>query len=481
MAKTVKEQALSAFFWNFLDKGGQQIFQFVFTFMLLRLLVPQEFGLIAILSLFIAVANIMQESGFTSAVIRKKETDETDYSSVFYFNISVSLIFYVLFYFSAPYIAKFYDAPILKDLSRFLFLGFVFNSFGIVQNIHLVRKMDFKTNARSTLSAVVFSGVIAVVMAYRGFGVWSLATQQVLYTFLRTLFLWISVKWYPKKAFDFQRIKSMTGYSSKLLANGLFNQISNNLYSMVIGKKFNLTDTGYYSQANKLNFIPQSVIATTLQGVVFPLLNKFHDDLIYKKHIFRKILRIVSFLCFPIATFIIAAAEPIVYVVLKGGEWVGVIPIMRILAIGSSVIPMSYLLSALLQSVGKSGLLLSVEFVRNLLSLVVIIFTVHFGMQGVVIGASSVMIVSFLFSYYVAGKTINYNLYELLKDVLPYVFIASISFLPTFFFRLLIDNMLLLLLLQGVCGLVVYIVILKLLGSKIIDEAMTTLRKKKTH
>jgi len=146
MAKTVKEQALSAFFWNFMDKGGQQIFQFVFTFALLRLLVPEEFGLIAILSLFMAVANIMQESGFSSAIIRKKETDETDYASVFYFNIVVSVLFYILFYISAPYIAKFYDAPILKDLSRFLFLGFVFNSFAIVQYIHLMRRLDFKTN-----------------------------------------------------------------------------------------------------------------------------------------------------------------------------------------------------------------------------------------------------------------------------------------------------------------------------------------------
>lgn len=479
MSKTLKEQTLTALFWNFMEKGGQQIFQFVFTFALLRLLTPKEFGLIAVLTVFMSVANIMQESGFASAIIRKKNADEVDYASVFYFNITISFLFYILFYISAPFIASFYEVPLLKELSRFLFLGFVFNSFSIIQIIHLTRQMNFKINARATLIAVAISGVCAVLMAYNGWGVWSLATQQVLFTFLKSLLLWLSVKWYPKASFSVSRIQSMFGYSSKLLINSLFNQISNNLYSMVIGKKFNLTDTGFYSQGNKLNYIPQSVIATTLQGVAFPLLNRFHDDLEYKKRIFRKILRIVSFLCFPVAIFIFVSAEPIVHVVLKGGEWLEVIPILRILAVGSSVIPMFYLLSSLLQSVGKSGLLLSVEFIRNVLSLITILFTVHLGLNAVVVGASSIMIIAFFISYHFAGKTIRYKISELLKDIVPYVFVAAISFLPTYFFSMFIVNRLSLLLLQAGCGAIVYFVILKILGSTVIDDTIEILKKKR--
>ena len=479
MAKTLKDQTVSALFWNFMDKGGQQIFQFAFIFVLARLLSPDEFGLIAVLTIFITVANILQESGFSSALIRKANVDEVDYSSIFYFNVSISVIIYILFFLFAPAIANFYERPELQKLSRFLFLAFLFNSFGVVQNVHLIREMNFRVNTRVSLIAVIISGIVAMIMAYRGYGVWSLATQQVLQAFLRSFLLWLFVRWYPKALFSFVRIRSMFSYSGKLLLNSLFNQIIANIYPLVIGKRFSLSEAGFYAQARKLNDIPQSVLASTLQGVAFPLLNNF-DDLTRKKRAFRKIVRVVSFICFPIAIFTIIGAEPIVMIVLQE-KFRGVIPLLRILVIGGAFVPLFYLLSSLLQSLGKSGLLLTIEFIRNVLSILVILITISYGVNAVVMGATAVLIVSFIIGYYIAGKCINYTIIEVFKDVYPYVIIALISFVPVYFLSHIINSMLLLIIFQALIGSVIYLALLKVLGSKVVDDFIRIVRRKPFH
>ena len=477
MAKNLKEQTISALFWSFMEKGGQQIFQFAFTIVLARLLSPNELGLLGALAIFIAVANILQESGFSSALIRQQEVSEKDYSTVFYFNISISIACYIILFFAAPYIADFYEQPILTNLSRFLFLSFVFNGFSVVQYVHLIRRMDFRKNTRITLASTITSGAVAVIMAYYGYGVWALAAQQVLQTLLRTVFLWISIKWAPSASFCFERLKSMTGYSSKLLLNSLFNQVAANVSSIVIGKKFSMFDLGNYNQAAKLGNLPQGMIASSLQSVAFPLLSKLGDDIDAKRRIFRKIVRVVCFICFPIAVFTIISAESIILVAFKE-KWIGVVPILQLLVIGSSVLPLFYLLSSLLQSVGKSGMLLSVELFRNVVTLAVIIYTVRFGVNGVVLGTSCIAVVSFLVAYYIAGRCINYPMKEVLKDVLPYGIIAVIAFCPTYFLRTLISSHLILVFTQLVSGGFLYLIILKLLGSKVLDEMIEIARKK---
>ncbi len=479
MAKTLKDQTVSALFWNFMDKGGQQIFQFVFIFVLARLLSPDQFGLIAILSIFTTIANILQESGFTSALIRKSNVDETDYASIFYFNVSISVIIYFLFFLFAPVIAHFYDKPELQSLSRFLFLAFLFNALGVVQNVHLIREMNFRVNTQVSLIAVVMSGIVAIAMAYKGYGVWSLAVQQVLQAFLRSLFLWFFVRWYPKVSFSFERMRSMFSYSGKLLLNSIFNQIIANTYPLVIGKQFSFSEVGFYSQARKLNDIPQSVIASSLQGVAFPLLNNF-DDLHRKKRAFRKIVRVVSFICFPIAVFTIVAAEPIVLIVLQE-KFRGVIPLLRILVVGGAVLPLFYLLSSLLQSLGKSGLLLTIEFMRNVFSILVILVTVGYGVNAVVMGASFMLVVSFIVGYYIAGKCIGYRIFEVFKDIYPYVAIALIAYVPVYFISYLVNSMLLLVIFQSLIGTVIYLAILKILGSKVMDDFVRIVKRKPLH
>ncbi|MDR2955103.1 MAG: lipopolysaccharide biosynthesis protein [Prevotella sp.] len=478
MAKSLKEQTTSALFWSFMDKGGQQFLQLAFMFILSQLIIPDELGLIAVLVIFSAVANIMQESGFSSALIRKQNADEADYASIFYFNIGISVTIYIILFIAAPWIAAFYKQPVLTGLSRFVFLGFVFNALGIIQNVHLIKKMDFKTNARISILASLISGMVAVAMAYFKYGVWSLAVQQVLQAMLRSLFLWMWVKWYPKEGFQLARIKALYNYSSKLLLNSLFNQIAGNITSMIMGKKFLFSDAGNYSNATKFGYVPQSVIASSLSSVTFPLLNNIGDNQERRNRVFRKIVRVISFVCFPLAAFTFVAADPIVLTFLRE-KWIGAIPMLRILSVGSSVLPLLYLLTSLLQSLGRSGLLLTMEFTRNLLTVLGIFIASYYGISQMLWVVSIMTVITFFSEYYVTGRIIGYKMFHILKDVLPYAFLAVLSFGPLYFLSVYISNNLLLLVLQGVIGASVYLILLKLAGSKVMDDFLSIIKGKK--
>lgn len=480
MAKSLKEKTVSALIWSFIDKGGQQVLQFVFLFILAIFLSKDEVGLVAVLAIFVAIANILQESGFSSALIRKRDADEADFSTIFYFNISISIACYLILFFAAPWIAKFYNnESILTDLSRFLFLAFVFNAFGIIQNVHLIKKMDFKTNARISLAASFVSGSVATVMAYLGYGVWSLVVQQVLQAFLRSSLLWIFVKWRPKTAFMMDRLKAMYGYSVKLLFNSIFGQISKNLTSVIMGKRFLFGDAGNYSYANKFGEIPQSVIASSLSSVILPLLSNLEDETEKRLKVFRKIVRVISFVCFPLAVFTFIAADSIVLALLQD-KWAGVIPMLRIVAVGTSVLPLLYALTSLLQAIGKSGLLLSMEFTRNLITILVLIVTSQFGIGYILWGVSIMAILTFVGEYYIVGRMVNYRIFDVLKDVFPYIFLACVSFLPFYFLSVeLIENHFVRLILQALPGSVIYFVLAKALGSKVLDDLLTIIRGKK--
>lgn len=478
MSDSLKEKSSSALLWNFIDKGGQQVIQFVFLMVLARLLAVADFGLIALLSIFTIIANILQESGFSAALIRKKDVDESDYSSVFYFNISISILIYLIFYSLAPFIASYYDAPILKNLSRVIFLSFIFNAFSIIQNVHLYRRMDFRSNTKITFIAGLISGVIAIWTAYSGYGVWSLAIQLVLQTFIRSLLLWVFIKWRPSLIFSIDKLKSMMPYSMKLLATSVFNQVAAYIYPLVIGKYFSITQVGYYGQAYKLNTIPQSIIADSLQGVAYPLLTKLDDNERIKR-IFRKIIRVTAFICFPVAALIIIAAYPIVEIVLSK-NFLGSAPLLQIMAITGAVYPLIVLSGSLLKALGKSGLLLKTEVTRNILLIASVFISFKWGIIGLVIGFSIVYIIAFIISLYFAGKCISYSLKELFKDISPYLGISIAVFSSLYFLHSVMDNNILLLATQTIVGGGAYLLIIKQLGSKVMEDFLEFIRNKKT-
>lgn len=475
---SLKRKTGIALFWSFIDKGGQQIIQFVFFYVLARLVIKEEFGVVGVLAIFTAVANILQESGFSAALIRKKEVSQEEYSSVFYFNISISFVMYAALFAAAPLISWYFDKPVLTDLSRFIFLSFVFSAFGIVQNINLVKAMNFKANTRITFLAGILSGLIAIALAYRGFGVWSIAVQQVLQSFLRTSFLWIFVKWRPITQFTFAHIKGIYSFSSKLLVTALMNQVCGNIIPIIIGKKFLMEQVASYNQGVKLNTIPQSVISDGIKSVALPLLSNIdHEEQDKGKKVFRKIIRITSFISFPAALLLLVLAKPIVDIYLPE-DWSDVVPLLQILAIGGAFFPLYSLISSLLQYKGRSGLLFRIELARNILLVAAIFICIRFEVIGLVVGVSTVNVVSFFIGMYVAGKSIAYTIKEVVMDVAPYMMVAVISVIPFLFLgKIGIENTYLLLFIPLIVGSCLYLSVVKALGSVVIQDSIDFIKK----
>lgn len=476
MTESLKKKTGTALFWSFTDKGGQQVIQLIFGCILARLLSPDEFGLIAVLAIFTAVAAILQESGFSSALIRKKTVSQDEYSTVFYFNIFISIFIYFLFFLCAPLIGDFYDKPILTNLSRFIFLAFVFNAFGIIQNVNLVRNMDFQTNTRITLVSGILSGGVAIAMAFNGFGVWSLAAQLVMQSFIRTLLLWLFIKWVPIQKFTISHLSNMGKYSVKLLLSAILNQVCSNIYSIIIGKHFSLSQAGLYSQAYKLNVIPQSVISDGIKNVALPMFSKIGDDVHREKKAFRKIVRITSFITFPVALILMVMAKPIITILLSA-KWIDAIPILQILAISGAIYPLYVLIGTFMQHRGKSGKLLYAELIRNILLLTSIFFTFHFGVLGLVTGISCVNIFSLFVCFMIAKKDIQCSLGSFVLDIIPYVIIACVAFIPTLLFEKVIDNTFILLAAQLITGSSLYLFIVKISGSVIMKDSIEFFRQ----
>ncbi len=470
MAESLKKTTGKALFWSFIDRGGQQFIQLVFGCILARLLAKDEFGLVAVLAVFTAIANILQESGFSAALIRKKNAVAADFSSVFYFNVVISLFIYLILFFSAPLIASFYDKPILTDLSRLIFLAFVFNAFGIIQNVNLIRHMDFKTNTRITLISFLASGIVAISMAFAGYGVWSLGVQLVLQSLLRTLLMWFFVRWRPTAGFSSLHLKSMASYSVKLLMSSVINQICGNLYAIIIGKHFSMGQAGVYSQANKLSVIPQSVISDGIRNVAYPVLTKI-DDEERLKNAFRKIVRMTAFISFPTAMLLITLAEPII-VILLSNKWIDAVPLLQILAIGGAFYPLLNLPNSLLQKLGRTGLLFKIELSRNVLSLLLLIVSVRYGIEAMVGSISLTLVISFFVSMGFAGRWVSYSLQEVLSDIAPYFAVAIVAFLPGLFIAGYIDNIYVSGTIALLIGCLIYLFVVKVLGSVIIKDTI---------
>lgn len=255
---------------------------------------PSDYGMIGMLAIFIAIAQVLIDSGFSNALIQKKDRSEVDYSTVFYFNIVVGLVLYFILFFSSPLIARFYNTPELTGLTRVVALNLFINSLAVVQRAILSIRIDFKTQAKASFSAAILSGVVGIVMAYSGFGVWSLAIQAVLNAFINTVLLWIFSKWIPLRIFSFDSFKKLFSFGSKLLASGLLDTTYRNIYTIVIGKKFASTDLAYFTRADQFAQFPSSNLTSIIQRVTFPVLSEIQDDKERLAHCLPEIFKTVG-------------------------------------------------------------------------------------------------------------------------------------------------------------------------------------------
>lgn len=421
---TLKKRTINALFWSFLDKFGQKLVFLISSVFLLRLLDVSAFGIMGSLLIFTAISSLLIDSGFGRALLNRKEVSVTEYNSVFYFNLAISLFLYLILFFSAPLIAQLFNEPLLTPVSRVLFMSLIFNGFSLIQTVILIKASDFKSQTKVNTSALLISTAIALIMAWRGFGVWSLVAQNVIYSFLRSIFLWFYSPWRPKAVFSSSSLKTFFAFSNKLLASSAIGAIFNNIYPSIIAIFYPMNQVGYYTQAYKYQDTPFAVLSDTFRSVSMLILSEINQQTERLRRVVVKLMKSMAFLSFPIAFTLILIAKPL-FVTLFSDKWLPSVPYFQILCIGGAVSPFSFILNELFIAKERADFFLSVEVVKRIILVALIISFFKQGITGLAVSWVIYMYITLIISLVLSNKLIAYSLWDFMKDAAPY---ASLSF-----------------------------------------------------
>ncbi|MEQ5679570.1 lipopolysaccharide biosynthesis protein [Providencia rettgeri] len=434
MSHNLKQKTTSSLKWSAIERLVTQLVQLIVMLVLARILGPHAFGLIGMLAVFIAVSQVFVDSGLSSALIRKLDRSELDYSTAFYFNIGIALACYALLYFCAPYIAHFYQQPELTPLTRVLALVVIINSFGIIQRTKLSIKMDFKTQAKASLIAVTISSLTAFCLAYYNFGVWSLVAQTLVYATFNVIFLNMLHRWLPMLSFSSESFRHLFGFGSKLMLSGLIDSIYQNIYQIVIGKKFNVLDVGYFTQANQFIQTPATTMTAIIQRVTYPMLSSIQNDEQKLNSAYLLTLRLSAVVIFPILFGLGTIADPLIPELL-GLEWKPAALLASILAKGLLLYPIHAINLNYLQVKGRSDLFLKLEIIKKVIITIILIITIPYGINAICIGIVIQSYIALFINTYYNGRIGNLSGIIQLKALLPIWLIAiaacSIAWLIT--------------------------------------------------
>jgi O-antigen/teichoic acid export membrane protein len=424
MSDSLRSKTLHALAWSFIEAVGQQGVRFIIGIILARLLFPEQFGLIGMLTIFMAVAQTFISSGFGAALIQKQDATPTDICSIFYFNIAVGLLAAGLLSAAAPWIAEFYGQPILSPLARWLSLTIVINSFGFVQTVILNKQIDFKTLTKVSVFGSIVSGLIGVAMAAAGFGVWSLVAQQITGSVFQTSALWLLNDWRPMLSFSFRSLRSMFGYGSRMLASGLLNQIFENIYLVVIGKLFSAADLGFFTRAKSLQDLPSHTLGAVVGRVTFPVFSTIQDDTVRMKKGLKKALSMLVLINFPIMIGLAVIARPLVLALLTE-RWAESINYFQLLCVAGLLYPLHIINLNLLQALGRSDLFFRLEIIKRVLDILNIAITWRWGISAMICGIIVTSILSYYINSYYTGVMVDYRISEQVRDFSSYL-VASI-------------------------------------------------------
>lgn len=416
MADSLKKQAVKGVVWSAVERFSVQGIQFVLSIVIARLVSPSEYGLIAMLGIFMAIAQTFIDSGFSNALIQKKNRTEVDFSTVFYFNIAVALLVYLILYSSAPYIALFYKEPLLDVITKWVGVNIIISAFSIVQRAKLTIRLDFKTQAKASLISVVLSGICGVILAYYGYGVWALVMQALLNNLLDTFLLWIFARWMPKWEFSYQSFKQMFSFGSKLLLSGLLHTVYLNLYTLVIGRRYSATDVGYYNRSYSIAQYPSLNIVMIISRAIYPLQCEMQDDDERLSRSFIQYLRISCYVIFPLMIGLAVLAKPLVLVLLTE-KWIAMSDLLSILCIAYMWYPVMIINNQMLNVKGRSDYFLKAEIIKKCVAVAVLLATMPFGVKVLCWGVLLYNILDMTIIILYTKKVINTGFGEQIKAI----------------------------------------------------------------
>lgn len=475
---TLKDKTVKGVIWSSIDRFTTQGISFVFSMLIARLLLPSDYGVVAMLGIFMAVAGCFVDSGFGTALIQKKDRTETDFNTVFYFNIVVACIFYGLLWLASPYIARFYDMPLLESVTKVVGLNLIVGSLAGIQSAQLSIAIDFKSRAKISVITTLFTGIVGLWLAYKGYGVWALVFQGLSSNILRTILLWVIVRWKPQLVFSWKSFKELFSFGSKLLASGLLDTIYNNIYPIVIGKFFSASSLGVYSRADGLAHFPSSNITSVLQSVTFPVLCTIQDEEVRLADAYRRFLRLSAFVVFPLMMGLSAVADPFIRIVLTD-KWAGAIYFLQILCFALMWYPIHAINLNLLQVKGRSDYFLKLEVLKKIIGVVALCVTVPMGLVAMCYGRILVSIICLIPNTYYTNKLIGYGFVKQMKDlthiilhslVMYGIVFAIVHWLPTLWLQLIVGILV---------GAAYYLIGAYLLKFDELQELLSILKRKK--
>ncbi len=473
--QSLKQKTAQGLFWGLLSSGGTQLLNLIIGIFLARLLSPEEYGIVGMLLIFSLIAGNLQDSGFYTALINIKDIKHNDYNAVFWFNIGVSLTIYAVLFFCAPLIAAFYHQPCLVKLSRYVFLSIPISAALIVPTALLSRGLRVKEKAIVSLLALVLSGLVGIIMAFKGFSYWSLATQQVLYILISCIGRYACARWCPTFSVDFSPIKRMFAFSYKVLITAVLTTINNNVLTVVFGRLFPAAAVGNYTQANKWNTMANQLVANTVAQVAQPVFTRINDDDERERRVFGKMMRFTAFLAFP-AMFGLALVAPQFILVTIGDKWLESIPLLQILCIGGAFIPFYTLYQNLFLSYGKSNTYMWLSIGQIVIMLTAVLACHAIGFKAMVVAFAVINILWLLVWQFFASRLIGYRLLSMLRDLMPFMIIALLVMGLTYLVTRFISNMYFLLIARILLAAALYVITMKLLRAKIQEECIDFIR-----
>ena len=477
---SLKKQVLSGVVWSYTQQFGTQLISFIVSIILARILLPEEFGLIGMIAVLMGIGSTLFDGGMTSSLIRSNNLDDTDYSTVFIFNLLVSLAVYIIVFLCAPLIAEFYRQPMLTDITRIYAISFVFSAFGSVQNTILTKTMNFKKQALLTMPSLLVSCLVALLFAYNGFGVWSLVAMTLSNTFVLSAILWFTSSWKPHFIFSNEKFKTHFNYGYKLTLSGILDIIFTNIYQIVIGRFFNASVVGYYTRANQLMMMPVGNVSTALNKVAFPLFAEMRNDEELLRNSYKRMMLMVLFIINPVVVLMLVNAEPLT-AFLFTEKWLPMVPIFKIICLSGILYPLHLYNLLILQVKGRSDLFLKLEVLKKILLTVVLIVSFYYGLYGLLWGQLVFSILALFINTYFAGSMINYSTKRQLLDMIPLFLVAGfmgvvVYSIDTYILNNFVD--ILRLIANSFCGVIVYLGLSYLLKFDSLLEIKNIIQKK---
>lgn len=476
MSENLKKDTTKGVFWSLIERFGTQGVQFLVMLVMARLLSPNDYGVVGMLVVFVAIAQAFVDGGFSQALIRKKDRTEVDNSTVFYFNIVVSVLIYLIFYLFAPCVSTFYNMPTLTPFMRVICLSIIINAFGVVQRALFNANIDFKAQAKASLIAIVISGAIGITLAFRGFGPWALVWQQLSNLVVNTLFLWIYSEWRPILAYSWKSFNELFSFGSKLLATSLLNAIYNNIQTIVIGKLYAAKSLGLYTRAAHFADLPSQQFTSVFMRVTFPVLCKVQDDLERLTSVYRRMLRVSAYIVFPLLIGMAAVAHPMIEVFI-GKQWIECAYMLQIICFAEMWYPIHAINLDILQVSGRSDLFLKIEIYKKIVSLALLAISVPFGIIAMCYSNLLSSLICLYINTYYSSKILGISLLSQLKDLFPTISLAMVMFVIVQVVIFFISNVFAQLVVGVIVGVIVYISLSYILRFSELKE-LISLRKK---